>query len=105
MKHEDFLKKYMDIQKQEVKALNDALAQFPNGEYSWTEDGAASPYVNYDDDGVERARVIGVKAPVCGDSGITISTEYGDQPFEVGYKDIVFGDIDGILDNLPSVEG
>lgn len=42
-----------------------------------------------------------VKYPITLSSGILIMPDEDNEYYEVGYNDIQFGDIDGILDKLP----
>ena len=105
MQHEDFLGQYMTIKKKEVAAINKVLVEYFGGEYHFEE----HPYVTAtipNIDSPQSAKVMAVKAPVSLDKGILVMpeayTEWGyDDPIEIGYGDIAFADIDGILDNIP----
>jgi hypothetical protein len=52
-------------------------------------------------DGHLDSKVMAVKYPVSEHSCILIMPDEDHQYYEVGYNDILFGDIDGILDALP----
>lgn len=105
MKHEDFLGQYMTIRDKEVDTINKVLSENFNGEYHFEE----HPYVMAtipNTDSKLSSKVMAVKAPISMDCGILVLPEdYAecgyDDPIEIGYADIAFGDIDGILDNLP----
>ena len=105
MKHEDFLAQYTALRVKEVTALNDVLKRYFSGEYHFEN----HPYVTAiipNSEAPLTAKVMAVKSPVSSDCGILVMpTEYEgwgyDDPIEIGYGDISFGDIDGILDYLP----
>jgi hypothetical protein len=50
------------------------------------------------------AKVMAVKYPITHDSGILIMPDEDNEYYEVGYCDLQFGDIDGILDALPEYD-
>jgi len=102
MKHEDYLGQYMAIQKREVQDINDVLVKHFNGECHFED----YPYVTAvmpNQDEPLTAKVMSVKAPISTDFGIfVIPNDYvDDDPIEIGYGDISFGDIDSIFDNMP----
>lgn len=105
MQHEDFLSQHMTIQKKEVETINKILVEYFEGEYHFEE----HPYVTAvmpNEDSPLSAKVMAVKAPITLSSGILALPEnYAecgyDDPIEIGYGDIAFADIDGIIDNLP----
>lgn len=105
MKHVDYLGQYMAIKVNEVKDINDALTKHFGGEFHFED----FPYVTAimpNEDSPRSAKVMAVKAPITTDGGIMVLPEtYAecgyDDPIEIGFGDIAFGDIDAILDNLP----
>lgn len=101
MIHQDFYKKYLAIRSEEINALDEAIRNTDDKEVHWQSD---FPYViaqlsNYD--GQLDAKVMAVKYPVSEHSGILIMPDEDHLYYEIGYNDIQFGDIDGILDALP----
>lgn len=101
MIHQDFYKKYIDIRSEEVNALNEAIRNTDDKEVHWQSD---FPYVTAqlsNCDGHLDAKVMAVKYPVSEHSGILIMPDEDHLYYEIGYNDIQFGDIDGILDALP----
>ena len=101
MIHQDFYKKYIDIRSEEVYALNEAIRNTDDKEVHWQSD---FPYVIAqlsNCDGQLEAKVMAVKYPVSEHSGILIMPDEDHLYNEIGYNDIQFGDIDGILDALP----
>lgn len=104
MKHEDFIKEYMDIKKKEVKAINEALKNLPAGTFTFKRgDG---PYVNCYTHGADepsQSEVVKVTFPVSDDCGILVRPTYDNEVYEVGALNVAFGDINTILDNMPEV--
>ena len=101
MRHEDYYQQYVTIRKKEVKALNETMRNRIDREFHWSAD---FPYVTADlsnCDGHLDAKVMAVKYPVTPHSGILIMLNEDNKYYEVGYNDLQFGDIDGILDALP----
>lgn len=101
MTHEDYFQQYVTIRKKEVKALNETMRNRIDREFHWSAD---FPYVTADlsnYDGHLDAKVMAVKYPVTPHSGILIMPNEDNKYYEVGYNDLQFGDIDGILDALP----
>ena len=101
MQHQDFYHQYATIQEEEVRALNEALRNRTDKEFHWYAD---FPYVIAGlstCDGHVDAKVMAVKYPVTPSSGILIMPDEDNEYYEVGYNDIQFGDIDGILNELP----
>lgn len=100
MRHEDFLQQYVTIQQQEARVLNEALRNMSDKEYHWYAD---FPYVTAElsnCDGHLDAKVMAVRYPVTPHSGILIMPSEDNEYYEIGYHDLQFGDIDGILDAL-----
>lgn len=105
MIHEDFLQQYVAIQQKESRALNDTMRNRTDKEYHWYAD---FPYVTAElsnCDGHLDAKVMAVKHPITPHGGILIMPDEDNEYYEVGYLDIQFGDIDGILDALPEERG
>lgn len=101
MRHEDFLQQYVAIQLREAHTLNETMRNRTDKEYRWQTD---FPYVTAElsnCDGRLDAKVMAVKYPINPHSGILIMPDEDNEYYEVGYLDIQFGDIDGILDALP----
>ncbi len=101
MKHEDFLQQYVAIQLREVHALNETMRNRTDKEYHWQTDFPYVTAILSNCDGHMDAKVMAVKYPVTHDNGILIMPNEDNAYYEVGYCDLQFGDIDGILDALP----
>ncbi|KGF15389.1 hypothetical protein HMPREF1640_12245 [Prevotella sp. S7-1-8] len=104
MKHEDFLQQYVAILQQEDRVLNEALRNLADKEYHWYAD---FPYVTAELSNCQGhldAKVMAAKYPVTPHSGILIMPNEDNEYYEVGYNDLQFGDINGILDALPEGE-
>ena len=103
MIHENFYKKYVAIRQEAIKVLNEAIRILKDKEVHWHSD---FPYVSAQlsfCDGHLEAKVMAIKYPVSEHNGILIMPDEDHQYYEVGYNDIQFGDIDGILDMLPDL--
>jgi len=101
MIHQDFYKKYLAIRSEEINALNEAIRNTDDKEVHWQTD---FPYVIAQlssCDGHLDSKVMSVKYPVSEHSGILIMPDEDHLYYEIGYNDIQFGDIGGILDALP----
>ncbi len=101
MRHEDNYQQYVTIRKKEAKALNETMRNRIDREFHWSAD---FPYVTADlsnCDGHLEAKVMAVKFPVTPHSGILIMPDEDHEYYEVGYTDLLYGDIDAILDALP----
>lgn len=101
MRHENYYQQYVTIRKKEVKALNETMHNRIDREFHWSAD---FPYITADlsnCDGRLEAKVMAVKFPVTPHSGILIMPDEDHKYYEVGYTDLLYGDIDAILDALP----
>jgi hypothetical protein len=101
MTHEDYFQQYVAIREKEVRALNETMRNRLDREFHWAAD---FPYGTADlsnCDGLLEAKVMAVKFPVTPHSGILIMPDEDPEYYEVGYTDLLFGDIDAILDALP----
>lgn len=101
MRHENYYQQYVTIRKKEVKALNETMRNRIDREFHWSAD---FPYITAylsNCDGHLEAKVMAVKFPVTPHSGILIMPDEDHEYYEVGYTDLLYGDIDAILDALP----
>lgn len=101
MTHKDYYQQYVAIREKEVRALNETMRNRIDKEFHWAAD---FPYVKADlsnCDGHLEAKVMAVKYPITPHSGILIMLDEDHEYYEVGYTDLLFGDIDAILDALP----
>ncbi len=81
--------------------MNETMRNRLDREFHWAAD---FPYGTADlsnCDGLLEAKVMAVKFPVTPHSGILIMPDEDPEYYEVGYTDLLFGDIDAILDALP----
>lgn len=101
MTHEDYFQQYVAIREKEVRALNETMRNRLDREFHWAAD---FPYGTADlsnCDVLLESKVMAVKFPVTPHSGILIMPDEDPEYYEVGYTDLLFGDIDAILDALP----
>ena len=93
MIHQDFYKKYIDIRSEEVNALNEAIRNTDDKEVHWQSNFS---YVT-----AQLSNCDGHLDAVSEHSGILIMPDEDNEYYEVGYNDILFGNLNDILDVLP----
>ena len=101
MKHSDFLQQHVEAHQDALRTLNITLYHRPDREYHWFAD---FPYViaKLDNgEGHTDAKVMAVKYPITHHGGILVMPDEDSEYYEIGWGNLLFGDIDSILDALP----
>lgn len=104
MTQTDFLQPTSSVQQQNVRSLNENMRSRIDQEYHWFADFPYVEVVLDGREGQEDAKVMAVKYPISGHSGILVMPDEDREYYEVGWADLQQDDIVGILKALPDEE-